>query len=157
MAHEVAYQSIVEVERIRGPMRRATLPGRDTDVTFGMHGEIAEHYGVAPDAYPPDTTTLDFVVAAAVGLLTGTFGGALEARGVSASSGDLVGRGVGDIEKDGKVLVIRRIHVTYSLKGIADDKRKTVDRILGFHADYCPVARSVRDSIDITTEVEYVA
>jgi hypothetical protein len=67
MAHEVVYQSIVEVERIRGPMRRATLPGRDTDVTFGVHSEIAEHYGVAPDAYPPDTTTLDFVVAAAVG------------------------------------------------------------------------------------------
>lgn len=67
MSDEVAYRSIVEVERIRGPMRRATLPGRDADVTFGVHSEIAEHYGVAPDDYPPDTTTIDYVVAAAVG------------------------------------------------------------------------------------------
>ena len=54
------------------------------------------------------------------------------------------------------MLVIRRIHVTYALKGMADEKRKTVERILGFHADYCPVARSIRDSIDITTEVDYI-
>ena len=67
MTDDVVYRSVVEVERIRGPMRRARLPGRDEDVTFGVHSEIAEHYGVSPDAYPPDTTTLDFVVAAAVG------------------------------------------------------------------------------------------
>lgn len=67
MSNDVVYRSVVEVERIRGPMRRARLPGRDDDVTFGVHGEIAEHYGVDPDDYPPDTTTLDYVVAAAVG------------------------------------------------------------------------------------------
>ena len=59
------------------------------------------------------------------------------------------------MEKDGKVLVIKRIHVTYELAGVADDDRPTVERVLGFHADYCPVARTVRDSITITTAVEY--
>jgi len=48
-------------------MRRAWLPGRDAEVTFGVHGAIAEHYGVSPSDYPSDTTTIDFVVAAAVG------------------------------------------------------------------------------------------
>jgi hypothetical protein len=67
LADEVAYRSVVEVERIRGPMRRAWLPGRDAEVTFGVHGAIAEHYGVSPSDYPSDTTTIDFVVAAAVG------------------------------------------------------------------------------------------
>jgi len=63
---------------------------------------------------------------------------------------------VGEIEKDEGVLVVRRIHVTYSLKGVADDQRATVERVLGFHADRCPVARSIRDSIAVTTELEYV-
>lgn len=64
---DVAYRSEVRVERVRGPMRRAWLPGSDEPVTFGVHGAIAEHYGVAPDDYPPDTTTIDYVVAAAAG------------------------------------------------------------------------------------------
>ena len=49
--------------------------------------------------------------------------------------------------------MIKRIHVTYSLK-IADEHRETAERVLGFHADYCPVARSIKDSIDITTSLE---
>jgi hypothetical protein len=48
-------------------MRRAWLPGRSEPVTFGVHGAIAEHYGVSPDDYPPDTTTIDYVIAAAAG------------------------------------------------------------------------------------------
>ncbi len=60
------------------------------------------------------------------------------------------------MELDGKVLVVRRIHVTYRLSGIHDADRPTVERVLGFHADYCPVARSIRDSIAITTAVEYL-
>jgi hypothetical protein len=67
MSEGVVYRSVVEVERILGPIRRATLPGRDDPVGFGVHSEIAEHYGVSPDDYPPETTTIDYVVAAAVG------------------------------------------------------------------------------------------
>jgi hypothetical protein len=32
-----------------------------------VHSEIAEHYGVDPQEYPPNATTLDYVVAAAAG------------------------------------------------------------------------------------------
>ena len=83
-------------------------------------------------------------------------GGALEARGIDASNGNLTSETVGEIEKEGKVLVIKRIHVTYTLRGVtSDEDREKVERAHGFHADYCPVARSIRDSIDITTELTY--
>ena len=64
---------------------------------------------------------------------------------------------MGEIEKDGKVLVVKCIHVTYQLQVDPDDEqRATVERVLGFHADYCPVARSIKDSIEVTTSLEYV-
>lgn len=56
------------------------------------------------------------------------------------------------MEKDGNVLVIKRIHVTYDLL-MNQDKKETAVRAHDIHADYCPVARSIRDSIDITTEL----
>jgi hypothetical protein len=48
-------------------MRLAWLPAREEPVSFGVHSEIAEHYGVAPEDYPPDVTTIDYVIAAAAG------------------------------------------------------------------------------------------
>lgn len=64
---DIKYRSHVKVERIKGPMRRAWLPAMDSHITFGVHSEVAEHYGVDIDAFPPDATTLDYVVSAAVG------------------------------------------------------------------------------------------
>ena len=55
------------------------------------------------------------------------------------------------------MLVVKRIHVTYHLRGTTPDDHEKVERVLGFHADKCPVARSIRDSIAVSTEVEYVA
>ena len=49
-------------------------------------------------------------------------------------------------------MVIKRIFVTYHLK-LADDHRDTAQRVHGFHADYCPVARSIGDCIDIQTNL----
>jgi organic hydroperoxide reductase OsmC/OhrA len=61
----------------------------------------------------------------------------------------------GEVEKDGKVLIIKRIHVTYHLK-TAVENRETAVRVHDFHADFCPVARSIRDSIQITTALQFV-
>lgn len=63
----VEYTSRVTIERVRGPIRNATVPARSEPVTFGVHSEVAEHYGVSPDDFPPDATTLDYLVAAAGG------------------------------------------------------------------------------------------
>lgn len=64
---EIAYRSKVSVERGTGPLRWATLPAEPDPVAFGVHSEVAAHYGVTPDASPPHATTLDYVVAAAAG------------------------------------------------------------------------------------------
>jgi uncharacterized OsmC-like protein len=62
----------------------------------------------------------------------------------------------GEIEKEGSVLVVKRIHVEYQLTGVALDEHETVERVLAFHADKCPVARSVSPQITITTSVKYL-
>lgn len=64
---EVAYRSHVTVTRHRGPLRTATLPAAPEPVVFGVHGAVAEHYGVEPGEQEPHTTTLDYLVAAAAG------------------------------------------------------------------------------------------
>jgi hypothetical protein len=48
-------------------MRRAYLPAEREPVIFGVHGAVAEHYKVAPDAFPPHATTLDYIVAGTAG------------------------------------------------------------------------------------------
>jgi uncharacterized OsmC-like protein len=57
------------------------------------------------------------------------------------------------------VLVVKRIHVTYHWAVdeavIADEaQRATIDRVLGFHAERCPVARTIGGCVDITTSLE---
>ncbi len=67
MNDDTVYTSRARIERIGGPVRRAFLPETPDPVLFGVHSEIAAHYGVPPDAFPPHATTLDYVVAAAGG------------------------------------------------------------------------------------------
>lgn len=64
---DVVYRSEVHIERQRGPIRLAWIPGEKEPVTFGLHGAVAEHYGVPPAAFEPHATTLDYIVAAAAG------------------------------------------------------------------------------------------
>lgn len=64
---EVVYRSEIVIDRERGPIRHARVPGAEGPVTFGVHGAIAEHYGVDPGEFPPAATTIDYVVAAAGG------------------------------------------------------------------------------------------
>ncbi|MFQ5613802.1 MAG: hypothetical protein ACE5H9_16885 [Anaerolineae bacterium] len=67
MTEQVVYTSQVRIERVKGPLRRAYLPQEEAPALFGVHSEIAEHYGVDPDVHEPHATTLDYVVAAAAG------------------------------------------------------------------------------------------
>ena len=63
---------------------------------------------------------------------------------------------VGEIEKEENVLVVKRIHVAYRLR-TADENRETAERVYGFHAQYCPVYRTIHKSVNITTSLEFVA
>jgi organic hydroperoxide reductase OsmC/OhrA len=80
-------------------------------------------------------------------------GGALEAREIPAGEGRLSSEARGEIEKEGKVLVIRRIHVIYRLK-LKPEQQTTAQKVHGFHADACPVARSIKGSIEVSTELK---
>jgi hypothetical protein len=64
---DVVYTSNVRVERVRGRHRRAYLPGSDDPLEIGVHGAIAEHYGVTRGSEPARTSTIDYVVAATAG------------------------------------------------------------------------------------------
>lgn len=64
---DVVYESKVTIRRLGGKLRSATLPAEESPVYFGVHGAIAEYYGVAPDAETPHATTLDYVAAATGG------------------------------------------------------------------------------------------
>ena len=63
----VKYVSKVKLEPVEGKIRRAYLPVQEDPVLFGVHSEVAEHYGVSPENVEPYNTTLDYVVAAAGG------------------------------------------------------------------------------------------
>jgi hypothetical protein len=62
---EVVYRSQVTVTRHAGRYRTATLPAEDRPIAFGVHGAVAQHYGVAEGQEEPHATTLDYLVAAA--------------------------------------------------------------------------------------------
>ena len=60
---------------------------------------------------------------------------------------------MGEVETEGKVLVVKRIRQTFRLTADEGD-RETIERVLGVYADSCPVARSIKGSIDISSELD---
>ena len=91
--------------------------------------------------------------------MTGTLGGALEARGIPAAKDNLSSDTIGEIEKENNVLVIKRIHIIYNLiidAGLAAEKAEAIDRVMNIHANACPVHRSIGSSIDITTNLNLI-
>ncbi len=62
---EVVYVSKSRIERKRGPLRIAHLPGESHPIVYSVHGAIAEHYKVDPSKLTePDASTLDHVISA---------------------------------------------------------------------------------------------
>jgi len=65
---DVVYTSHVHIERRKGPLRVAQLPGEEKPVIFSVHDEIAQHYKVDPAQLTESrAATLDYVVAATAG------------------------------------------------------------------------------------------
>ena len=65
---EVVYVSKSRIERKRGPLRIAHLPGEPHPVVFSVHGAIAEHYKVDPATLKEShASTIDYVIAATAG------------------------------------------------------------------------------------------
>jgi uncharacterized OsmC-like protein len=66
----------------------------------------------------------------------------------------LVSEAVGEVELEDNVLVIRRIHVVLKLKAEESQKDKA-SRAHSFFADKCPVYRTLKSAIAITTELVF--
>ena len=62
----------------------------------------------------------------------------------------------GEVETEDRVLIIRRIHVVLRLKA-APEQRETVEGVHGMFADHCPVYRTLKPAIKITTELAFDA
>ncbi|WP_280959892.1 OsmC family protein [Anaeromyxobacter dehalogenans] len=82
----------------------------------------------------------------------GTFGGALEARHIPATDDRLTVTVTGEVELEGKVLVIRRIHARLELRA-TPEHAATAQRVHGFYHEACPVYRSLSPAIAITSEL----
>jgi len=87
--------------------------------------------------------------------MMGTFGGALEARQIDASNGKLIADVTGEVETEEGVLVIRRIHVAMRLVA-PQDAKETVERVHGIYAVRCPLYRTLRNTIQLTSSFELV-
>jgi uncharacterized OsmC-like protein len=73
---------------------------------------------------------------------------------VDASNERLVSEAVGEVELEDNVLVIRRIHVILKLRA-QESQREIANRVHGFFADHCPVYRTLKPAIAMTTELAF--
>jgi len=60
----------------------------------------------------------------------------------------------GEVEVEEGVLVLRRIHVTFTLKDVDADKVEAAERAHEVFKPKCPVYRSLYKAIDITTDLQ---
>jgi uncharacterized OsmC-like protein len=66
----------------------------------------------------------------------------------------LVAEATGEVELEGQVLVIRRIHVRFTLIA-SESARQTAERVHGIFSEHCPVYRSLKNSIAMTTALTF--
>jgi hypothetical protein len=65
---DVVYVSKSSIERKRGPLRVAHLPGESQPVIYSVHGAIAQHYKVDPTTLEEShAATIDYVISATAG------------------------------------------------------------------------------------------
>ena len=148
------YLAQIRAQRTTDGDKAVWLPAEPEPVVMGMHGAVADHYGLGNER-KSHATTIDYVVASAAACLMGTFGRALQARGVDLASAGLELDATGHVVEDGGVLVLKRIEVRYRLDAPAD-QRDAIERAHAVHHRACPVSRSLEGSIEIETEVDIV-
>jgi len=88
--------------------------------------------------------------------MLGTFAGALAAREISPEEGRASCVTTGEIESEDGVLIIKRIHVHFTIRA-SEEKRPVIERLHGVFAPKCPIFRSLRNSIQITSSYELQA
>jgi len=136
--------------------REATLPPNGDKVQFGMHGPVAEHYGV-PSVENPLPSTLDYLTASVGGCLIGTLTGSLRRAKVPVKPEQVTGTAVGHVVPDDDgVLRLRKIVVSYTVE-VEEEHREAAAEVHASHAARCPNARSVTPAVEIETQLEMVS
>lgn len=149
---ELIHTSRAKIIRDAGPVRRAFIEDFEEPFYYGVHGKIAEFYGVTPEIEYP--ATLDHIISAVAGWLTGTFAGALAARGIKVAPGELTSTAEGDIEKTEHTIKISEIRVRYQVP-IPADKMEEAERALQVHPAGCPAHESVKEGIRIKIDADF--
>ena len=87
--------------------------------------------------------------------MLGTLNGALEVRGIPVPPENISAtvRGVNEVQ--GKIPVLTRIEIDYTLR-IPADAREKVDRALATHQEKCPTACSLQGAVDISWNAEII-
>jgi uncharacterized OsmC-like protein len=132
-------------------IKRAEIEGFPGAIRMGVHGGIAKYFKLNPDE--PTASTLDYIVSAVGGCMTGTVAGALEARGISATPDNLQVEAEGTIEDVEGKMILTRIKLRYKIK-VPKDKRITVERALEHHEGLCAASESVRRGINVEWQSE---
>jgi len=70
--------------------------------------------------------------------------------------GQLVAYATGEVELEGGVLVLKRIHVRMELRA-PQAQREAAERAHAVYADSCPVYRSLKAAIAIATDLDFRA
>lgn len=151
----VAHISRAKIHKEPGKnkVKRIQVEGFPGVTRMGVSGGVADFFKVSPDE--PLPSTLDYVVGAVGGCLTGTIAGALEGRGINTSPEKLEAHAEGTIEEiDGKLL-LTGIKVTYRIK-IPKAQREATERALEHHAARCPVSESVKRGITVDWASEII-
>jgi uncharacterized OsmC-like protein len=141
----------IHKEAGKSKIKRAEIEGFPGALRMGVHGGVAEFFKLSPDE--PMASTLDYIVAAVGGCMTGTVAGALEARGVRADPEKLQVEAEGKIENIEGKMILTGIKLRYRLK-VPADKRATVERALEHHEGLCAASESVRRGITVEWESE---
>lgn len=143
----------VEKEPGKDKIKRIHFDGFADDVRMGVHSGIGDFFGIKPSE--PLPSTLDYVVAAVSGCLTGTVAGVMEARGISAAPEKLEATAEGRIEEVEGRMLLTHISVHYRLR-VPKDKRANLEKALEHHEDRCPVSASIRRGITIESHAEMI-
>lgn len=132
--------------------RQAELPPDGQVVDFGMHGDVAEHYGAK--AVNPLPSTLDYLTSTIAGCLIGTLTGSMLRAKIPVTPDKVTGTAVGQVVPDDDgVLRLRKVTVNYEVE-LDEEHRQAAEEVHAAHADRCPNARSVSPAIEIETNLE---
>ena len=137
----------------KGKVKRALIGDFPEPVRMGLHGGVKKFYKVESGEDLP--TTLDFVVAALGGCLTGTLGSSLEARNISAGPDDLSTSVEGYIENIENKPLITRVYVKYKLT-VPKGRKGEAERIVQSHEKNCAVSQSLRRGITVEVAADII-